>query len=89
MELVDCQTKVCESRLHHVYQGEYVNTHEIYLDREERKICCNCVDDLWIGGKPDKLKKVQHSTVYRMDESEEDKEELEGQCIFMEVMRLV
>ena len=56
--------------------------HEIDLDRAERKICCNCVDDIWIGGKPDKLKKVQHSTVYRIEKSEEDKEEVEGTVHF-------
>ena len=52
--------------------------HEINLDGAERKIFHNCVDEIWMGGKPDKLKKVQHSTVYRTDESEEDEEEVEG-----------
>ena len=42
---------------------------EIYLERAERNICHNCVDELWMGGKAEKLKKVQHSTVYRMDGS--------------------
>ena len=50
--------------------------HEINLDGPERKICYNCVDKLWMGGKPEKLKKVGHITVLRTDESEEDKEEL-------------
>ena len=52
--------------------------HEIMLDGAERKICRQCDDDLRMGGKPEKLKMVQHSTVYRTDESEEDKEEVEG-----------
>ena len=47
--------------------------HEIDLDGAERKICHNCVDELWMEGKPKKLKKLQHKTVYRRDESEEDK----------------
>ena len=72
--LVDCQIKGCESRLHHVCQSEYVTMHAINIDRAEFKICQNCVDELWMGGKPKKLKMVQHSTVYRTDESEEDEE---------------
>ena len=35
-----------------------------------------------MGGKPEKLKMVQHSTVYRTDELEEDEEELEGTVHF-------
>ena len=46
--------------------------HAIDIDVAERKICHNCVDEIWMGGKPKKLKKVKHSTVYRTDESEED-----------------
>ena len=42
--------------------------HDIYLDRVEQKICCDCVDKLRMGGKPENLKKVGHSTVYRTDE---------------------
>ena len=70
MAIVDCQMKGCELRLHRVCQGGYVAMHEINLDGVERKICHNCVDELWMGVKPKKLKKVQHSTVYRTDESE-------------------
>ena len=44
----------------------------------ERKIFHNCVDEIWMEGKPDKLYKVQHSTVYRTNESEKEKEEVEG-----------
>ena len=46
--------------------------HDINLDRVERNICLNCVDELWMGGKPDKLKKAGHRTVYSTDESEEN-----------------
>ena len=35
----------------------------------ERKIFHDFVDELRMGGKPEKLKKVGHSTVYRKDES--------------------
>ena len=38
--------------------------HEIDLDGAEREICRECVDELWMGGKPEKLKKAQHITVY-------------------------
>ena len=52
--------------------------HVIDLDGAEQNIFRNCVDELRMGGKPDKLKKVGHSTVYRTYESEEDEEEAEG-----------
>ena len=52
--------------------------HEIELDGSERKICRECIDDLWMGGKFEKLKMMQDSTEYRMDELEEDEEEVEG-----------
>ena len=67
MALVDCQMKGCESRLHHVCQGGYVAIHEIKLNGSERKICRECIDDLRMGGKFEKLKMMQDSTVYRMD----------------------
>ena len=76
--LVDYQMKGCELRLHHDCQGEYVAMHEIDIVRAELNICRGSVDELWMGGKPGKLNKVQHSTVYRTDELEEDKEEVEG-----------
>ena len=76
--LVDCHMKGCESRFHHVCQGGYVDMHAVDLDRAEFKICHNCVDEIWMGGKPKKLKMVQHSTVYRTYELEEDEEEVEG-----------
>ena len=41
--------------------------HEINLDGAERKICHNCVDEICMGGKPKKLRKVQHSIVYITD----------------------
>ena len=52
--------------------------HEIDLDEAERKICRDCVDELRMGGKTEKLKKVGYSTVYRKYELEEYKEEVEG-----------
>ena len=78
MALVDSQIKVCEWRLRHVFQGGYVAMHDIDLDGAELRICCGFVDDIWMGGKPDQLKKVQHITVYRTDKLEEDEEEVEG-----------
>ena len=60
--------KGCDLRLNHVCQGEYVDMHDIDLDGAELNICRKCVDELWMGVKPDKLKKVQHSTVYRTEE---------------------
>ena len=51
----------------HICQGGYVAMHEIELDGLEQNIFCNCVDGLWMGGKPDKSKEVEHSTVYRTD----------------------
>ena len=72
MALVDFHMKGCGSCLYHVYQRKYVAMHEIDLDGEERNICHNCVDKLWMEGKPDKLKKVQHSTMYRTEELEKD-----------------
>ena len=67
MDLVDFQMKGWESRLHHVCQGEYVAMNGIDIDGEERNICRNFVDKLWMGGKPEKLNKVQHSIVYRTE----------------------
>ena len=54
--LVDCQMKGLESCLHHVCQGEYVAMQEIELDGSERKICRECIDDLRMGGKFEKIK---------------------------------
>ena len=71
--LVYCHIKVCELRLYHVCPGGYVAMNNIDFDRTERKICHNCVDKLWMGDKPEKLKKVQHSTLYRTAKLEEDK----------------
>ena len=78
---VDCHMEGCALRLHHVYQGGYVAMHDMNLDRSDRKICHDCVDNLWMGGKPEKLKKVGQSTVYRTDKSEEDEEEVEGRVL--------
>ena len=73
MVVVDFQMNGCDLRLHHVCKGEYVAMHDIDLDGSELKICRYCVDELWVVNKPDKLKKVQHSTVYRTDEPEDEK----------------
>ena len=67
MALVDFQVEGCASRLHHVWQGGYLVMHEIDLDRAERKIFCDCVDEIQMGGKPEKLENMGHSTVYRTD----------------------
>ena len=48
MENVDFKLEGCESRLHQVYNGEYVAMYEINIDGSERKIFCNCVDELCI-----------------------------------------
>ena len=50
----------------------------IDFDGVERKICRDCVDGICGRGKSDTLKKVVDSTLYMTDESEEDKEEVEG-----------
>ena len=41
--------------------------HDIDIDGAERKICRDCVDKLQMGGKPEKLKKLGHSNVYRTE----------------------
>ena len=48
--------------------------HEINIDGTERNICCVCVDELQIGGDPEKLKKAGNITVYRIGKLEEDTE---------------
>ena len=62
---VDFHMKGCELRLHHVCQWDYVAMHEIELGGAEPNICRECVDGLQMGGKSEKLKMVQHITVYR------------------------
>ena len=76
--LVDFQVEGCVSRLRQVWQEGYVAMHVIDLDGAERKILHDFVDELWMGGKPDKSKKVGHITVYRVDKLEEVAEEVEG-----------
>ena len=46
--------------------------HEIDIDVVERRIFRDCVDELRIGGKPEELKKVRHSTVYSTEKSDEE-----------------
>ena len=67
MALVDCQVEGFPLFLHHVFQGGYVVLNYINFDGAERKICCNCVDNLWVQGKSKTLKKVGDRTVYGMD----------------------
>ena len=74
VKLVYYQMERCALRLHHVCQGEYVAMHEINLDGAERNICHDFVDKIWMGGKPETLKKVGHNTVYRAEELEEEEE---------------
>ena len=61
--LFDFHMGGCALCLYHVCQENYVAMHDINLDRAEQNIFCNCVDELLMGGKAEKLKKVVHSTV--------------------------
>ena len=70
MALVDFQVEGCSLRLYQVCQGGYVAIYDIDLDGAEQNICFNWVAEFQMGGKPEKLKKLGHSTVYRMDESD-------------------
>ena len=54
--------------------GGYAAMHEIDIDGTERKIFCGFVDEIGMGGKSTKLKKVGCSTVYRADGSDEYEE---------------
>ena len=65
-------------RLHHVFQGEYLVLDYNDFDGAERNICRGCVDKIRGWGKSEILNKVGYFTVYVTDESEKDKEELEG-----------
>ena len=56
--------------------------HEIEIDGSERKIFRECIDDLRMGGKFETSKMMEDSTVYRMNELEEDEEEVEGTVDF-------
>ena len=61
--LVYCHMEGCPLCLHHVCQGCYVVFDDIEIHRAERRICCDCVDELqgWI--KSDMLKKVVDKNV--------------------------
>ena len=50
-----------------------MNLNDIGFDGAERKIFCDCVDELQGRGNSDTLKKVGDITVYGADESEEEK----------------
>ena len=69
--LVDCRVEGCPSRLHHVCQGRYVDMNDINIDGGERKICHDCVDEIWVHDKLETLKKLGDSTVYWTEESDE------------------
>ena len=58
------------------FQGEYVLLNYFDFEGAERNICHNCVDKLWGKGKSETLKKVELSTFYWADESDEYKEEV-------------
>ena len=64
--------------MHHVCQGEYILLNYIGFDGAERKICRNFVDKLRGRGKSETFNKVGDSTLYGMDELEEDEEEVGG-----------
>ena len=51
---------------------------EINLDRGERNISRDRVDEIQGRGKSETLKKVGDSTMYRTDESKEDEERSAG-----------
>ena len=57
MVLVDFQVEGCALRLYHFCQGGYVDMHAY------QNIFRDCVDKLWMGDKPEILKKVGHSIV--------------------------
>ena len=40
-----------------------MDMHDIDLDRAEQNMCCDFVDELCMGGKPEKLNKVGHIIV--------------------------
>ena len=44
------------------------------FDGAEQKICRNCVDELQGRNNSETFNKLEYSTVYGMDKSEEDKE---------------
>ena len=67
VEIVDCQVEDFPSRLHHVFQVEYVLQINVDFNGTERKICHNCVDELQGQGKSIFLNKLGDSTVYEMD----------------------
>ena len=75
MALVHCHMEGCALQFHRVYQGGGVAMYDIDLDRAERNICRDCVDELRGGGKYYTLKKVGDRNMYRADKSKEDEEE--------------
>ena len=45
-----------------------MDLHEIYIDAAKRRLFGDCVDKLWMGGKPYNLKKMEDRTVEKTDE---------------------
>ena len=54
---------------------------DIDFDIRERKICWDCVDEIWGQVKSETLQKVGNRTMYGADESEDDDEEVKGTVI--------
>ena len=63
--------------------------HEIDIDRVGWKICHDCVDEIWMGGKPEKFKEVGNSTVYRKENCRRTNKKWRVQCLYMEVNKSV
>ena len=61
--IFDFQTEGCPFLMYQDCQRKYVILNSIYFERAERKICHNCVDNIWDQGKSERLKKVGYSTV--------------------------
>ena len=55
--------------------------HEININGAERNIFRDCVEEIRMGGNPEKLKKLEHITVYRREEYEEDEDKVEGKVL--------
>ena len=51
---------------------------DIDFDGSKRKICRDCVDEIWGQDKSETLNNVGDSTVYKKEKSKEDEEEVEG-----------
>ena len=43
------QVEGCLQNLHHIFQVDYEILNGIDFDGEGRKICLNCVENIWVG----------------------------------------